>query len=121
MVQEILVERPSEVNASVTRVHDGETGELVGYRVSFSLPGHSEEEAFIERRIFRARSVTLIPDDLAVAFEIRDPHGVAQGKHNAENARREREGKPSLEDEAASDTRESNEAPTPESEENATE
>jgi hypothetical protein len=94
------VERKVEVKATIRRLDD-DAGNLVGFRVAFAPPSHSEEEHFIEREVFSSRPVTLIAESDVISFEIRDADAVARGLHNAENARRKRDGKDSIEVEAA--------------------
>lgn len=102
MEKPIVVERSTEVKANIVSLYDEKS--LVGYRVSFVPPAHSEEEAAIELAVFGPRSVTLEPkrhgDGLVeVAFEVRDPDAVVAGRRIAEDWKRKREKRPSLEQE----------------------
>lgn len=95
------VERSADMKSKIAFVHDEKTKELVGIRVSFVPPAQSEEEHFIEQALFTSRSVSITQETGGVAFEIRDAHAIAQGRHDFENFKRNRDGKPSLEEEAA--------------------
>lgn len=90
------VTRSEEIKARISMINDSETGELQGYKLSFFPPSHSEEEHLIERELFGTR----MNSDGEVSICYFDPGAVARGKHNFENHKRKRDGKPSIEEEA---------------------
>lgn len=90
------VKRASEVRANIEILNDPKTGEMLGYRVRFFPPSHSEEEHLIERELF---GKGMAPSG-EVTMDCVSRDAVARGKHNFENLKRKRDGKPSIEKEA---------------------